>query len=175
MRVLELLQENKITMALTRAQKEVLSAELEHAVKDSGSMAFVHFKGITVNESNTLRTAMHEAGVRLKVVKKTLLKRALDASKVSGDQPALDGEIAVAYATDLIAPAREVYKFQKDNADRWSIVGGIFEGKFMDKASMTEIATIPGEHQLRGMFVNVINAPIQGFVIALNAIAEKKA
>jgi large subunit ribosomal protein L10 len=68
-----------------------------------------------------------------------------------------------------------VYKFQKDNADRWSIVGGIFEGKFMDKASMTEIATIPGEHQLRGMFVNVINSPIQGFVIALNAIAEKKA
>ena len=162
-------------MALTRTQKESLLTDLQGAVNDSESMVFVHFTGITGNENVTLRGAMHNAGVNLKVVKKTLLKRALDESKISGDQPILDGEIAIAYGDDLIAPAREVYNFQKESSDRFTIVGGIFEGKFMDQASMTEIATIPGEQQLRGMFVNVINSPIQGFVIALNATAEKKA
>jgi len=39
---------------------------------------------------------------------------------------------------------------------------------------MQEIATIPSLQVLRGMFVNVINSPIQGLAIALNAIAQKK-
>ncbi len=44
----------------------------------------------------------------------------------------------------------------------------------MNKAEMMEIATIPSRETLLGMFVNVINSPIQGFVVALNSIAEKK-
>jgi ribosomal protein L10 len=54
------------------------------------------------------------------------------------------------------------------------MVGGVFEGRFMDKSEITAIATIPATPVLRGMFVNVINSPIQGLVLALNAIAEKK-
>lgn len=165
---------NHTYMALTRAQKESLTADLNVAVKDSKSMVFVHFTGITGNENVALRETMFNAGVTLKVVKKTLLKRVLGESKITGEQPALDGEIAVAYANDLMAPAREVFEFQKTSKGRFVIVGGVFDGKFMDQASMTEIATIPSLHQLRGMFVNVINSPIQGFVVALNAIAESK-
>jgi ribosomal protein L10 len=44
----------------------------------------------------------------------------------------------------------------------------------MEKAQMMEIATIPGLQTLYAQFVNVINSPIQGLVVALNAIAEKK-
>ena len=47
-------------------------------------------------------------------------------------------------------------------------------GVFKDQAEMTEIASIPPLPVLRGMFVNVINSPIQGLVLGLNAIAEKK-
>lgn len=161
-------------MPLTRKQKEGLVTELENAVKNSDSVVFVNFKGIKANENNSLRDAMYNAGVKLKVVKKTLLNRVLDAVTLDGERPQLDGEIAIAYAKDLMSPAREVYAFQKGNAERWSIVGGIFEGKFMNQASMTEIATIPSQQVLRGMFVNVINSPIQGLVVALGQIAEKK-
>jgi len=162
-------------MPLTRKQKEGLVTELESAVKNSESTVFVRFKGITATENNNLRDAMHKANVHLKVVKKTLLKRVLDAVTLDGTKPTLEGEIAIAYGHDLIAPAREVYAFQKMNAERWSIIGGIFDGKFMDQMAMTDIATIPATPVLRGMFVNVINSPIQGLVLALNAIAEKKA
>ena len=54
-------------------------------------------------------------------------------------------------------------------------MGGIFDGKFTDAAGMNAIALIPSVPVLRGMFVNVINSPIQGLVIALDKIAEKKA
>ncbi len=54
------------------------------------------------------------------------------------------------------------------------ILGGIFEGEFLNRERMLEIATIPSQIVLRGMFANVINSSIQRLVIALGAIAEKK-
>ena len=55
-----------------------------------------------------------------------------------------------------------------------TVVGGVFDGKYMTAAEMQAIAEIPEPQVLRGMFVNVINSPIQGMVIALSKIAEKK-
>ena len=54
-----------------------------------------------------------------------------------------------------------------------SIIGGIFDGEYKSQAEMLSIASIPSLQVLRGMFVNVINSPIQRFAIALNAIASK--
>ncbi|HEY4489405.1 MAG TPA: 50S ribosomal protein L10, partial [Candidatus Paceibacterota bacterium] len=58
--------------------------------------------------------------------------------------------------------------------DTLSIMGGVFEGGFLSASEMNSIATIPPVLVLRGMFVNVINSPIQSMAIALNAIATKK-
>jgi large subunit ribosomal protein L10 len=161
-------------MAITKAKKQTLLEELHTIMKQAGSVVFVHVKGLGVNTVAHLRRGLQSNDASYKVVKKTLLKKALAESGFSGTMPALDNEIAIAYSSDLIAPAREVYEFQKANKDKVSIVGGIFEGKFMDQAEMLSIATIPPTQVLRGMFVNVINSPIQGLVIALSKIAEKK-
>ena len=88
--------------------------------------------------------------------------------------PDLPGEVAIAYGTDLLAPAREVYGFQKKFKDKVSILGGVFDGSYKNQPDMMSIATIPAPEVLRGMFVNVINSQIQGFVIALDQIAQKK-
>jgi len=98
----------------------------------------------------------------------------LGGLKVEGDIPQLDGELALAYSDDLTAPARGVYDFQKGHKDNVAILGGIFEGKYMNQIAMTEIAMIPPTQVLYGQFVNLINSPIQGLVVALNKIAEKK-
>ena len=87
----------------------------------------------------------------------------------------LDGEIAIAYSKDLTAPAREVWNFTKKFEDKIAMAGGVFEGAFLDAAGIMAIATIPPTPILRGMFLNVINSPIQGLAIALSQIAEKKA
>ena len=67
-----------------------------------------------------------------------------------------------------------MHEFGRKMIDKLTILGGIFEGKLVGAAQMQEIATIPSMQVLRGMFVNVINSPIQGLAIALNAIAQKK-
>ena len=161
-------------MALTKQKKSELLAGFEKITKDSNSIVFVHAKGLSVADTMTLRDALAATDSGFKVVKKSLLKRALVSAGITGDMPVLDGEMAVAFSKDLTAPAREVFNFAKKFADKIEMVGGVFEGRFMNKSEITVIASIPGTQALRGMFVNVINSPIQGMVIALSKIAEQK-
>jgi large subunit ribosomal protein L10 len=161
-------------MALSRDKKSILVNDLTSIAKNSGSMVFVHAHGVTIPETDTLRTELRSSDSRYKVVKKTLLKIALTDAGLSGTMPDMPGEVAIAYGSDLIAPARAVYDQMSKLKDKLSIVGGVFDGVFMDQSSMMSIATIPPTPVLRGMFVNVINSPIQGMVVALSKIAEKK-
>lgn len=138
------------------------------------SLVFVNIHGLKVESATPMRRQLTKDGVGFFVAKKTLSEKALGAKKYEGTMPALVGEFGMAYGTDLVAPARGVYEFQKKFKDQVTIVGGVFENKFMSKEDMLAIATIPPTQTLYGMFVNVINSPIQGFVVALSKIAEKK-
>lgn len=166
-------------MALTREKKVVILDAFKDIFGRVSSAVFVRFSGLSGAESTELRRALKHEGIAYKVVKKTLLERTLNDASIEGSVPALDGEIAFAYpvdaaSEDTTAPARGVYAFQKKLEGKLSIVGGIFDRSFRDQAGMLEIATIPSQHVLRGMFVNVINAPLQGFAVAIKAIADKK-
>ena len=161
-------------MARTKTQKKEIIEKLEKLMDGAQSLVFVNVHGLKVSDSTVMRRKLRADNVGLFVAKKTLTSRALAAKKYTGTAPELTGEFALAYGTDLVAPARGVYEFQKKFKDQVSIIGGVFEGKFMNKEEMTVIASIPPVQTLYGMFVNVINSPIQGLVIALDGIAKKK-
>ena len=161
-------------MARTKIQKKEIIEKLGKLMSDAKSIVFVNFHGLKVSDATTMRRAMKKDGVGYFVAKKSLTARALTDKKYSGTMPELVGESGIAYSKDLIAPARNVYEFQKKFKDQVSIIGGVFDGAYMDKAGMIAIASIPPLNTLRGMFVNVINSPIQGFVMALDQIAKKQ-
>lgn len=161
-------------MALTKAQKGKVIERVDEAVKGAQSMVFVNFHGLTVAETTALRRKLRAEGTGYMVAKKTLAKRALDAAKIGGEMPDLRGEVAIAYGPDLLAPARGVYEFQKEHKDHVEILGGVFEGAYMDQVAMTAIATIPPREVLYAQFVNVINSPIQRLAVALDQISQKK-
>lgn len=160
-------------MAITKSKKEEVVAHLSDIKESADSIVFVNFHGLGVSDTSAMRREMRNRGVGYVVAKKTLIKRAFD-NAFEGEMPTLDGEIALAYSEDAIAPAQTVKEFAGKYTDQLSIEGGVFQGVYKSKEEMTEIASIPPLPQLRGMFVNVINSPIQGLAIALNAVAEKK-
>jgi large subunit ribosomal protein L10 len=161
-------------MAINKAKKTEIYSHLQEIAKGEGSRVFVNFHGLTVSEVTALRRALLAENVRYFVSKKTLAKKAFSEVGVEGEIPELPGELAIAYGKDAIAPAREVQKFQKTMKEKLSIVGGVFEHRFVGAAEMAVIASIPTRQVLYGQFVNLINSPIQGLVVALNGIAEKK-
>jgi len=160
-------------VAITKEKKQTILAKLEDIKNNSESIVFVNFNELGGNDTVAMRAKMTDEGVGYFVAKKTLIKRAFDGA-FEGEMPALEGEIAVAYSADAIAPAQNVKHFMGTHKDKVTIVGGIFQGVYKNQEEMTEIASIPALPVLRGMFVNVINSPIQGLVLGLNAIAEKK-
>lgn len=160
-------------MPINKQKKKEIVEKAEKILKASQSLVFVNFKGLKVTDATQMRKEFKKSNVGFSIIKKTLLDRALSGNKITGEAPSLEGEIAVAYGEDLIAPARETYNFQKKLKDNLSIVGGVFEGRYMSKEEMLSIATIPSLQTLHAQFVNLINSPIQGLVMALNAIAGK--
>ncbi len=161
-------------MPITLEKKKEIVTGLENALKDAKSIVFVKFDKLTVSNVNTLRRNLQKEGVGYSVAKKTLLKRALLKFGIEGVEPEIPGQIAIAYSKDLLVGAREVSTFQKGHKDNISIVGGVFDGKYMNAEEMNSIANIPPLKTLRGMFVNLINSPIQRFTVALDQIAQSK-
>ncbi|MDZ4205942.1 MAG: 50S ribosomal protein L10 [Patescibacteria group bacterium] len=162
-------------MAISKAKKVEVVDKLRKAFKDAKSLVFVNFRGLNVANVTQMRRTLKGEGVSYTVAKKTLTKRALTEEGFKGVEPLLEGELALAWGEDLVAPARGVYAFYKKWPESLKIMGGVFEGRFMTAVEMEEIALIPSLDVLRGKFVNIINSPIQRWVIALGQIVEKKA
>jgi large subunit ribosomal protein L10 len=164
-------------MALTKQKKGEILGALTDSLGKTTSAVFVGFKGLTVAEVNELRAALKQEGVKYGVVKKTLLKKALSEKGYEGDMPELPGEVAMAHLAggeDLTAPARALQTFVKKFKEKLAFLGGVLEGKYLSQSEITVVAQIPATPVLRGMFVNVINSPLQRFAIALSEVAKTK-
>lgn len=161
-------------MALTKEKKGEILTKLKKVVSDSVSMVLVNFHGLTMPDLSQIRKTLREKGIGYTVAKKTLTRKALSEGGIAGTVPDMPGELGIAYGTDALDPAREVYEFQKKLDKKLSIVGGVFEGRFMNQSEMLIVAQIPGMKTLQAQFVNLINSPIQRLVIGLSEIAKTK-
>lgn len=161
-------------MALSKDKKQSVVASFAEMLKDAQSVAFVQFKGLSVKDTVALRRSLRAAGVSYKVGKKTLIKRVLADMGIAGDMPELAGEIAVAASTDALAPAREIYQFQKGHKEQITLVGGIFEGMYKDQATMMSLATIPSREVLLSQIAFLLKSPMQRLAIAVNEVAKTK-
>ncbi|MEQ1561572.1 MAG: 50S ribosomal protein L10 [Nitrospira sp.] len=162
-------------MAISKEKKGEILSKLQKIVKDSASIVFINFHALPVTESSAIRKALRGKGVGYTIAKKTLTKKALNEGGIAGVLPELPGELGIVYGTDPIEGAREVYEFQKKLDKKIQIVGGVFEGKFMNKEEMLVISQIPGIKTLQAQFVNLINSPVQRLVVGLSEIAKLKA
>ena len=160
-------------MAITKAKKEEILTKLGEVKRTSDAIVFVHFNKMPVKDSTLMRTKLRQEGVSFLVAKKTLMKRAFDGA-YEGIMPELDGEIAVAYSSDAIAPAQNIKEFTAKYKENLAIVGGVFQGVYKTKEEMIEIASIPSLQVLRGMFAQLINSPRQRFAVVLSKVADTK-
>jgi len=160
-------------MPLTKAKKAEILSKISGILKDSASVVFVNFHGLPVAVSGIMRKAMRAQEVGFTVAKKSLIKRALGEKTINGTMPVLNGELALAYGTDAVAPAKQVADFAKKNEGKISIIGGIFEGAYMSALEMKTLAATPSRDTLLGMLANVWSAPARSLVIALDQISRQ--
>lgn len=160
-------------MPISKQKKTTILSKLDLGMKDAETVVFVNFHKLPVKELTLLRKSLRESGVTYYVAKKTLVKRALDAKKVTGTQPLLEGELALAWSTDPIAPAKGVFEFAKTHKDQLSLMGGVYQGAYMSKEEITQLASIPGRDALLGQFVGMLNESIARVVRVIDQHVSK--
>ncbi len=159
---------------MKRSEKEQIIAEVAETVSRSTGMYFTDFSGLTVEQATELRRELRKSGVEYRVVKNTLIKKALE--QVSGYDKVYDslvGPTGVAFAfDDAIAPAKVIDKFA-DKHKKLSLKVAVLEKQVYDGSKLKDIAKLPSKKELMASVVGTIQAPIAGVPTVINAVLSE--
>jgi large subunit ribosomal protein L10 len=122
-----------------------------------------------VPQVTDLRRQLRTAKASYKVVKNTLARRALKGTSFAPLEKHFKGTTAVAYTkTDPVALAKTLTTFMM-GAPALSIKAAVVQGRAVQPAEVTELATLPGKPELYAKLLFVLQAPMVQLVSVLNA------
>lgn len=149
-------------------RKVAMVEQLAEDLASAGSLVLSDFSGINVEEISELRKRCRASDVTFRVVKNTLVGRAVEGTDMAGLVDHFEGPTAIAFSGDLVAPARVLKEFAKEFG-KLEVKAGFVDGQVVDKGSVQTLADLPGREQLLGMVAGTMQAPITGLVRTLNA------
>jgi large subunit ribosomal protein L10 len=157
-------------MALTRAEKQTELTALETELRAAQSAILLDFKGLNVPQVTELRRQVRAAKGRYRVVKNTLVKRALKGTAFEPLGDKCVGATALAYTGgDPVVLAKVLTTFIK-TAPALSIKAAVVQGKAIQAAEVAELASLPGKPELYAKLLFVLQAPMVQLVSVLNAV-----
>jgi len=156
-----------------RAEKVQAVEEIKGHFARGTAAVFLDFSGMTVAEVSNLRNQFRQQGVTYKVLKNSLVKRALGDSPATAKlSKALKGMTGVAFSGEEPgAAARVIRAFAKEN-DKLKVKAGLLDGQVLDATTVeNQLANLPGKNEARAMLLATFMAPAQRFVMLLNTPA----
>jgi len=143
-----------------RSEKKEFVQKLKEEIDTSSSVIVTHYSGLTVDESDQLRSEMRNNGAKFKVTKNRLTKLALRQTQFKDLADLFIGPTAIAYSDDPVAPAKVAASFEK-KLEKFKIIGGSYDGEMIDIEKINFLATLPSMDELRGKILGLISAPAQ--------------
>ena len=159
---------------MDRAQKAEAIEALKGVFADAGAVVVTHYMGLTVAEMTDLRLRLRKEGAALKVVKNTLVQKALGGSVGEAGDALFSGPVAIAYAPDAVTAAKVTAQYAKEN-DKFTVVGGLMGEQVLDKGAITALASLPSLDQLRAKIIGLVQAPATKIAGVLQAPAGQLA
>ena len=153
---------------MKRSDKEQLVIELKQKLEGASALYYTDFTGLNVKRMTDLRRRLRKANVEYVVIKNTLALRAVNESGLVGER--LRGPTGLVVAKDAVAAAKVITDFAKENEQRPAVKGGLFEGKAIDKAQVTKLASMPSREQMLSQLAAGLQSPMAAFLGALNGV-----
>ena len=160
-------------MGLNLNDKKAVVAEVSAQVANAQTIAVAEYRGIEVGDLTVLRKKARESGVYLRVLKNTLVRRAVAGTPFAELADQLVGPLIYSISQDPVAAAKVLNDFAKTN-DKLVIKAGAYAGKVLDKAGVQALASIPSREELLAKLLGVMQAPVSGFAGALAALAKQR-
>ncbi len=163
-----------VRRVVSREEKELQIKEVAENLQSAASIVVVDYLGLTVAEVTELRKQLREAGVKMEVVKNTMLRRAAEKAELAELNEVFVGPTAIVYSEEeVVAPAKIVAEFAK-NAEALTIKGGTIEGEVASVEQIQALAKLPDREGLLSMLLSVLQAPVRNVAYAVKAVADKK-
>ncbi len=161
-------------MALNIEGKKLVVEEVSAVIADAGSMVAAEYRGLTVEQMTQLRAKARAAGVKVRVVKNTLARRAIAGTKFEDMGETFVGPLVFAFSGEELGNAARVFKdFSKNNAALVVKSLSIGEG-VMDASHLATVAALPTYDEAISKLLYVMKEPIAKVARGLVAIKEQK-
>ena len=161
-------------MALNLQDKQAIVAEVNEAAKGALSAVIADSRGVTVDKMTELRKNAREAGVSMRVVRNTLLRRAVEGTDLECLKDVMVGPTLVAFSNEHPGAAARLFKdFAKAN-DKFEIKGAAFEGEFIQASDIDRLASLPTYEEAIARLMGTMKEAAAGKLVrTLAALRDK--
>ncbi|MDX9865969.1 MAG: 50S ribosomal protein L10 [Anaerolineaceae bacterium] len=153
-------------MAFNKKQKKDMLAQYEEWLRDSQAVYLMSFDHMSMSEIDTLRAQVREAGGTARIVKNTLLRKALKSLEMELHEDNVVGTTLAGFAFED-APALAKTFTEATKTDIFSIKYGYLDGQIVNAQQIKALADLPPMPVMRAMLLSTILAPATKFVRTL--------
>jgi len=154
--------------------KGLLQKELETTLSDNKVKEFmvISLSGVSGVNNNMLRGSLKKKGIRLTIVKNSIVKRALGNQKLEKAEDLFTGTCAIAYGGDSVVDvAREIVDWAK-KVPAITIKGAYLDGTTLDATVAADLSKMPSRPELQGSIVGLMMSPARKIASAITSPAS---
>ena len=155
---------------MERAAKQQLIEEVSQTFANVTSIVLADFRGLNVQTVTGIRSEFRKAGCGYRVLKNTLVKIAVKDTAMAPMSTLLAGPTAVIWSTESPSlPAKLAVRFAKEQAQKFRVKGGYFEGQVLDERGVEALSKMPGKPELQASLLMTFMAAPTDLVRTLAA------
>jgi len=159
-------------LSLNLEEKKAVVAEVSAQVAGAQTVVGAEYRGITVENMTLLRAKARKEGVYLRVLKNTLVRRAIADTPFAGISDQLVGPLAYGISKDPVAAAKVMHEFAKSN-EKFVVKAGAMPNFLMSAKDVGNLASMPSREELLAKLLGTMQAPVAQFVRTLNEVPTK--
>ncbi len=159
-------------MGLNLEQKKAVVAEVSTQVGKAQAIIVAEYRGLEVGVMTELRAKARKAGVYLRVLKNTLVRRAVKDTPFDKLAEKMSGPLVYGISSDPVAGAKVLNEFAKAN-EKFVIKAGGLPNAVISAKEVTALANMPSREQLLATLLDTMQAPTAKFVQTLNEVPTK--
>lgn len=159
-------------MSLSLEQKQAVVAEIAAQLAKAQAVIVAENRGLSVEAVTGLRAKARKSGLFLRVLKNTLVRRAVKGTPFEALAGQLSGPLVYGIAQDPVSGAKVLAEFAKEN-ELFIIKGGAMPNVMMSTTDVKKLATMPSRDELLAKLAGTLQAPIATLARTLNEVPGK--
>ena len=146
-------------MSLDLQKKEAVVAEVAGQVAKAQAIVLAENRGMPVSDMTQLRAKARASGVYFRVVKNTLVRRAVAGTPFEKLSDSMVGPLTYGISSDPVAVAKVLNDFAKGH-EKFVITAGAMPGQMMSPKDITALAALPSRDELIAKLMGTMQAPV---------------